>query len=30
MVKLVAEKIVAAVSAAHPGSYIEVEVPFKE
>ena len=30
MVKLVAEKIVAAVSAAYPGSYVEVEVPFKE
>jgi predicted nuclease of predicted toxin-antitoxin system len=30
MVKLVAEKIVAAVNAARPGSYIEVDVPFKE
>ena len=30
MVKLVAEKIVAAVNAAQPGSYVEVEVPFKE
>ena len=30
MVKLVAEKIVAVVSAAYPGSYVEVEVPFKE
>ena len=30
MVKLVAEKIVAAVNAARPGGYIEVDVPFKE
>jgi hypothetical protein len=30
MVKLVAEKIVAAVNAARPGSYVEVDVPFKE
>jgi hypothetical protein len=30
MVKLVAEKIVAAVITAQPGSYIEVEVPFKK
>jgi hypothetical protein len=30
MVKLVAEKILAAVNAAQPGSYLEVEVPFKE
>jgi hypothetical protein len=30
MVKLVAARIVAAVNAARPGSYIEVEVPFKE
>jgi len=30
MVKLVAEKITAAVNAAQPGSYVEVEVPFKE
>jgi len=30
MVKLVAEKIVAAVNAAQPGSYVEVDVPFKE
>jgi uncharacterized protein (DUF433 family) len=30
MVKLVAEKIFAAVNAAEPGSYVEVEVPFKE
>ncbi len=30
MVKLVAENIVAAVNAAEPGSYVEVEVPFKE
>jgi len=30
MVKLVAEKIAAAVNAATPGSYVEVEVPFKE
>lgn len=29
MVKLVAEKIVAAVNAAQPGSYAEVEVPFR-
>jgi predicted nuclease of predicted toxin-antitoxin system len=30
MVKLVAESIVAAVNAAEPGSYVEVDVPFKE
>jgi putative NIF3 family GTP cyclohydrolase 1 type 2 len=30
MVKLVAEKILAAVNAALPGSYVEVDVPFKE
>jgi predicted nuclease of predicted toxin-antitoxin system len=30
MVKLVAEKIAPVVNAAHPGSYIEVDVPFKE
>jgi hypothetical protein len=30
MVKLVIESIVAAVNAATPGSYVEVEVPFKE
>jgi predicted nuclease of predicted toxin-antitoxin system len=30
MVKLVAENIVAAVNAARPGSYAEVDVPFKE
>jgi hypothetical protein len=30
MVKLVAENIVAAVNAAEPGSYVEVDVPFKE
>jgi hypothetical protein len=30
MVKLVAEKIVAAVNSALPGSYVEVEVPFKD
>jgi hypothetical protein len=30
MVKLVAANIVAAVDAAGPGSYIEVDVPFKE
>jgi len=30
MVKLVAENIVAAVNAAEPGSYVVVEVPFKE
>jgi hypothetical protein len=30
MVKLVAEKIVAVVNAAEPGSYLEVGVPFKE
>jgi len=29
-VKLVAENIVAAVHAAQPGSYAEVDVPFKE
>jgi hypothetical protein len=30
MVKLVAENIAAAVNAAQPGSYAEVDVPFKE
>jgi hypothetical protein len=30
MVKLVADKVVAAVDAAHAGSYVEVEVPFKD
>jgi hypothetical protein len=30
MVKLVAEKILAAVNAALPGSYAEVDVPFKK
>jgi len=30
MVKLVAATIVAAVNAAEPGSYVEVDVPFKE
>jgi predicted nuclease of predicted toxin-antitoxin system len=30
MVKLVAANIAAAVSAAEPGSYVEVDVPFKE
>jgi hypothetical protein len=30
MVKLVAGKIVAAVDAVEPGSYVEVDVPFKE
>lgn len=30
MVKLVAENIVAAVNMAAPGSYVEVDVPFKE
>jgi hypothetical protein len=30
MVKLVAANIAAAVDAAKPGSYIEVNVPFKE
>ena len=30
MVKLVAERIVAAVNSARPGSYVEVEVPFKD
>jgi hypothetical protein len=30
MVELVAERILAAVNAAKPGSYVEVEVPFKE
>ena len=30
MVKLVVQNIVAAVNAATPGSYLEVEVPFKE
>jgi hypothetical protein len=30
MVKLVIESIVAAVNAVTPGSYVEVDVPFKE
>jgi hypothetical protein len=30
MVKLVADSIAAAVDAASPGSYVEVDVPFKE
>ena len=30
MVKLVADAIAAAVNTAKPGSYVEVEVPFKE
>jgi hypothetical protein len=30
MVKLVADTIVAAVNTAKPGSYVEVDVPFKE
>ena len=30
MVKLVADAIVAAVNAARPGSYAEVEIPFKQ
>lgn len=30
MVKLVAGTIIAAVNAAEPGSYVEVDVPFKE
>lgn len=30
MVKLVAQDIVSAVNAAQPGSYVEVDVPFKE
>jgi hypothetical protein len=30
MVKLVAEKIAAAVDSVTPGSYVEVEVPFKK
>lgn len=30
MVKLVVQNIVATVNAATPGSYVEVEVPFKE
>ena len=30
MVKLVAERIAAAVNAVEPGSYVEVAVPFKE
>jgi hypothetical protein len=30
MVKLVAGNIVAAINAAEPGSYLEVDVPFKE
>jgi hypothetical protein len=30
VVKLVAENIAAAVNAAQPGRYAEVEVPFKE
>jgi hypothetical protein len=30
MVKLVVHNVVAAVNATTPGSYVEVEVPFKE
>ncbi len=30
MVRLVAESIVAAVNAVEPGSYVEIEVPFKK
>jgi hypothetical protein len=30
MVKLVAASIASTVNAAQPGSYVEVEVPFKE
>ena len=30
MVKLVAENIIAAVNAAEPGSYVQVDVPFRE
>ena len=30
MVKLVAGTIVAAINTAEPGSYVEVDVPFKE
>jgi hypothetical protein len=30
MVKLIAGTIVAAIKAAEPGSYVEVDVPFKE
>jgi len=30
MMKLVSARIVAAVDAAVPGSYLEVDVPFKE
>ena len=30
MVKLVVDKVIGAVNAAHPGSYVEVEVPFKD
>jgi hypothetical protein len=30
MVKLAAENIVAAINATQPGSYVEVDVPFKE
>ena len=30
MVRLVAERIAVAVNAAQPGTYVEVEVPFKE
>jgi hypothetical protein len=30
MVKLVADTIAAAVNAAKPGSYVEIDVPFKE
>jgi hypothetical protein len=30
LVKLIADKVVAAVNIAHPGSYVEVKVPFKD
>lgn len=30
MVRLIGEKIAAAINAAEPGSYVEVDVPFKE
>jgi hypothetical protein len=30
MVRLVAENIIAAVNAAEPGSYVQVDVPFRE
>jgi len=30
MVKRVADKVVAAVNTAYPGSYAEVEIPFKD